>query len=72
MSGDAVQQVGRSQHMPGPGDWSWGQDRGQPDIAYFRLAAVKTGQSTVELVCNPPPGMGILTIHYVVTINVTQ
>ncbi len=72
ISGSAVREIGQTQHMPGPSEWTWSQGNGQSETAYFRLKAVETGQSTVELVCWPPPGMGVLTIHYVVTINITQ
>ncbi len=67
---DALREIGHSQHMPGPGDWSWGQDTGQPDTAYFRFVAVAEGQTTVRLVCSPPPGVMAPTYLYEVTIIV--
>ncbi len=71
ISGDgALREIGRSQHMPGPGDWSWGQDHGQPDTAYFRWVADSVGQTTVSLVCLPPPGIMAPVQLYEVTVNV--
>ncbi len=67
---DALRQIGRSQHMPGPGDWSWGQRTGQPTTAYFRWVAVGEGQATVWLVCTPPPGIMAPVRLYQVTVNV--
>ncbi len=71
VSGDGVvRQIGAAQHMPGPGDWSWGQDTGKPDTAYFRLTAVSEGQATVSIVCTPPPGIMAPVRFYQVTVDV--
>ncbi len=68
--GDAIRPIGRSQHMPGPGDWSWGQDRGRPDTAYFRLLAAREGQTTISLICTPPPGIMAPVHLYTITLNI--
>lgn len=70
IEGDSVKLVGRTrfspddQHRaPEPGDIG-------PDVACFRLTAVKPGTATVFLVCEPPPELMVPTYLYQVTFAV--
>ncbi len=63
--GESLTMVGRTAHA---GGWS-GQDAGAPAGAYFRLEAREAGETTILLICTPPPGP-MTPIHYEVTVRV--